>query len=93
MIWAFAYGQVRRDFSTAMQIPLNAPRRCVWTLGGLILVIEGDLQLFSYTREPQEIAYGDGDRNKSWMARMLFGVSFIELNKAKESNHLNSRLL
>ncbi|CEL55224.1 hypothetical protein RSOLAG1IB_01232 [Rhizoctonia solani AG-1 IB] len=40
--------------------------------GGLILVIEGDLQLFSYTREPQEIAYGDGDRNRSWMARMLF---------------------
>ncbi|CAE6427015.1 unnamed protein product [Rhizoctonia solani] len=40
--------------------------------GGLILVVEGDLELFSYTREPQEIAYGDGDRNKSWMARMLF---------------------
>ncbi|CAE7204455.1 unnamed protein product [Rhizoctonia solani] len=40
--------------------------------GGLILAIEGDLQLFSPTREPQEIAYGDGDRSKSWMARMLF---------------------
>ncbi|KDN50695.1 hypothetical protein RSAG8_01193, partial [Rhizoctonia solani AG-8 WAC10335] len=40
--------------------------------GGLILAVEGDLQLFSYTREPQEIAYGDGDRSKSWMARMLF---------------------
>ncbi|KAG8716407.1 hypothetical protein FRC11_013390 [Ceratobasidium sp. 423] len=40
--------------------------------GGLILIVEGDLQLFSYTREPQEIAYGDGDRSKSWMARMLF---------------------
>ncbi|KAL5635113.1 hypothetical protein ACGC1H_002965 [Rhizoctonia solani] len=40
--------------------------------GGLILVVEGDLQLCSHNREPQEIAYGDGDRNKSWMARMLF---------------------
>lgn len=40
--------------------------------GGIILVVEGDLQLFSHTREPQEIAYGDGDPNKSWMARMLF---------------------
>ncbi|CUA75923.1 hypothetical protein RSOLAG22IIIB_01926 [Rhizoctonia solani] len=40
--------------------------------GGLILAVEGDLQLFSYNREPQEIAYGDGDRSKSWMARMLF---------------------
>ncbi|KAJ1307327.1 hypothetical protein OPQ81_001433 [Rhizoctonia solani] len=40
--------------------------------GGLILVVEGDLQLCSHLREPQEIAYGDGDSNKSWMARMLF---------------------
>ncbi|QRV74817.1 hypothetical protein RhiJN_17527 [Ceratobasidium sp. AG-Ba] len=40
--------------------------------GGVILIVEGDLQLCSYTREPQEIAYGDGDPNKSWMARMLW---------------------
>ncbi|KAF8754078.1 Ribonuclease III [Rhizoctonia solani] len=33
---------------------------------GILLVIEGDLQLWSYNREPQEIAYGDGDRNKSY---------------------------
>ncbi|KAG9127539.1 hypothetical protein FRC07_012555 [Ceratobasidium sp. 392] len=40
--------------------------------GGIILVVEGDLQLYSYLREPQEHAYGDGNPDKSWMARMLF---------------------
>ncbi|KAG8701238.1 hypothetical protein FRC09_005486 [Ceratobasidium sp. 395] len=40
--------------------------------GGIILVVEGDLQLYSYLREPQELAYGDGNPDKSWMARMLF---------------------
>ncbi|KAG8717995.1 hypothetical protein FRC08_006191 [Ceratobasidium sp. 394] len=40
--------------------------------GGVILIVEGDLQTCSYLREPQELAYGDGNPNKSWMARMLF---------------------
>ncbi|GAB1521736.1 hypothetical protein RhiTH_004833 [Rhizoctonia solani] len=50
-------------------------------LGGILLVIEGDLQLWSYNREPQEIAYGDGDRNKSWMARMLFGALLLNITR------------
>lgn len=35
--------------------------------------MEGDLQILTHQREPQEPANGDGDTSKSWMARMLSG--------------------
>lgn len=41
--------------------------------GGYFLMVEGDLQLASHLRQPQEPANGDGDPSKSWFARILFG--------------------
>ncbi|KAF8593600.1 hypothetical protein BDV93DRAFT_612179 [Ceratobasidium sp. AG-I] len=43
--------------------------------GGVILIIEGDLEMCSYLRQPQALANGDGDPGKSWMARATFEAS------------------
>ncbi|KAF8610155.1 S-adenosyl-L-methionine-dependent methyltransferase [Ceratobasidium sp. AG-I] len=43
--------------------------------GGVILIVEGDLEMCSYLRQPQALANGDGDPGKSWMARATFEAS------------------
>ncbi|KLO11866.1 S-adenosyl-L-methionine-dependent methyltransferase [Schizopora paradoxa] len=40
--------------------------------GGVLIMIEGNMELANSFKQPQEIAFGEGGPGQSWMARMCF---------------------
>ncbi|TDL26101.1 S-adenosyl-L-methionine-dependent methyltransferase [Rickenella mellea] len=50
---------------------VNEAARCLKP-GGILLMIEGSVEMLNSNKEPQEVAWGDDTPGQSWMARTLF---------------------
>lgn len=60
--------------------------------GGIILIVEGSLELRSQNREVVQPAIDDGDPNKSWFARMLSG-ELVMVNQCQLLHFFYARFL
>jgi hypothetical protein len=60
------------------------------SLGGVLLLVEGELQVYSSQKVPIDPAFGPNDPGASWMAQIIFGMFIFEPPDHLSSGYIRS---